>query len=189
MIRQAQKEDLENFMKFRTPLSIDVDKLQESKYKLEISRRGFLLPGYDENDFLEHLKEIFLLDIEENGEINGYIRIDHVTPELNKENSFFYNDKLMEEFFKENAYETGAIGVREDMVGKGIGKNLLEQGIKILKEKGIKYLFAFVVISPITNYPSLMFHDKYGFERIAMLKPGIMFGMKNYQSVLFCKTL
>jgi len=46
-----------------------------------------------------------------------------------------------------------------------------------------------IVVSPVTNVASMMFHEKNGFERVALLEPTQSVGMAGFQNLLYGKQL
>ena len=72
---------------------------------------------------------------------------------------------------------------------RGVATDLLRVVEEQAPERGASHLFSSVVTSPITNMPSMLFHEKHGFERWAVLQPCKLFDMDEYQSVLYAKNL
>ena len=73
---------------------------------------------------------------------------------------------------------------------KGIGSELYNFLESKLKSELIEQVFSVVVIAPITNCPSIVWHSKNGFVRLAGSRPKeTMVGLSWYSSILFYKKL
>ena len=73
---------------------------------------------------------------------------------------------------------------------QGIGTLLFQEIATRIKQRGeISYLFSSIVLSPITNVPSILFHEKMEFNRIACTYYPELFWLKNYQRILYGKKL
>ena len=73
--------------------------------------------------------------------------------------------------------------------GMKLASKMLQEAERLLINQGIGYLYSYVVISPITNTASIIFHDYNGFERVDISKTLTFAGLKNYQSFKYCKKL
>jgi amino-acid N-acetyltransferase len=77
-------------------------------------------------------------------------------------------------FFTEELAEIRSVAVKIDLRGKGIGSLLIEEAEKILKEEGIKYVFALTLSEP--------FFAKQGYHRVEKTK----FPQKIWRDCLGC---
>lgn len=190
MIRQAVPRDFESLKHIKNMLGLEVDTLGDLAYRLKVQKNGFLLkrPAYREEEFQTDLQKIYLV-CEDAGQVNGYVRIDE-TQEMEKgAEAWWFIPELMEPYFSLPHADIGGIAVLPEASHKGVATNLLTAAIAAIKQKRIPYLFSFVVLSPVTNMPSILFHEKNGFHRIALVNESEFFQLKKYQSFLYGKKL
>ena len=190
MIRQAQIEDYEVIKKIKCSLGIDRSKLDNREYRVSLQKNGFVLfPDLEKSDFEQDLQKIFLVYEQEN-EIIGYIKID-TEPEMTKEAKPIWFQEDMEPLYFSSPHAVIApIAVSPAAKHKGVGTALLQEAIKRIKQrKDVIYLFSFIVLFPITNTSSMLFHEKCGFDRIAATSYLDVYELKPYQSVLYGKRL
>lgn len=189
MIRQATPTDYERIKEIKNVLAYDVYKLDDPQYKEEIEGLGFLMPGgYTLEDHGKDLLKTFLV-YEEKGKVLGYIRIDEIQEMNESANAKWLLPELKDMYFSSPHANIGGIAVSPATERHGIGTELLKVTEEKLKEKGITHLFSFVIMSPIANIPSKNFHEKNGFEKAAEAHADEMFGLKNFQSTLYHKSL
>jgi len=190
MIRQAQAEDYEAIKKIKSSLKIDHSKLDKREYRVSLQKNGFLVPSnLEKSDFEKHLQKIFLV-YEQESEIIGYIKID-TEQSMTKDSKPTWFHKAMESiYFSSPHTEITPIAVSPAAKQKGVGTALLQEAIKRLQQrKEVLYVFSFIVLFPITNLPSMIFHEKSGFDRIAVTSYLDAYGLTNYQSILYAKRL
>lgn len=187
MIRHATQSDFEKIEAIRAPYLLDVDRIEDPDYRWKMQKSGFI-GRMSAVEFAEDLHHLFLVD-EDNSGITGYLRIDRDHEYQDNDKKIWLQEKHKKTYFEGHHAEIGMIGVRIDMKGKGMGRSLLEEAMNTLREKDIPFLFSIVVISPLTNFPSMMFHEKQQFQRVAVSRPHHHFEMDNYQSVLYRKPL
>lgn len=189
MIRHASPQDFEAVKSIKQSLGIKREQLQDEEYKFSLQKSGFLLfPDLDRPDFEKDLKKLFLV-YEEESTVVGYVRID-TKQEMDQGHSpLWFREDLKSTYFSHPHADIGGIAVSPAASHKGVGTALLKAVEKELKKQNVPYIFSFVVFSPITNIPSILFHEKHGFERIALTHYPKLFGMKNYQSILYGKKL
>lgn len=185
MIRNALESDFENIANIREPYIVDIDRLSDSDYRWKMQKSGFI-GRLTKVEFETDLHHLFLVSEDDTG-IVGYLRIDRDHEYKDNDKKLWLYENAKDEYFTGHHAEIGMIGVRSDMKGTGVGSRLLSYALSELQNKEIKYLFSIVVLSPITNFPSMMFHEKHGFERVAVSYPHHHFEMENYQSVLYKK--
>jgi len=189
MIRQANTSDYKDIKEIKSVLAFTTSKLDDSHYKEEIERLGFLIPGeYTLEDHENDLKKIFLV-YEDDGKTHGYLRIDEAQEMSKSDKTIWLLPELKDIYFSSPHANIGGIAVSPTAGRHGIGTELLNTAEQKLKEKGISHLFSFVIISPITNIPSKNFHEKNGFQKAAEATAPEMFGLKNFKSTLYYKNL
>lgn len=187
MIRQATKQDFEEIYKIRQSLGLKRENLTDTEYRRSIEKNGFLLfSELERTEFENDLEKIFLV-AEEEGKIVGYIRID-TEQELKDESHATWIRADVKPFYSSHPHaDIGGIAVLPGNSHKGIGSCLLEAAEDEVRKKGVAYLFSFVVSAPIINKASIVFHEKHGFERIAIISVEELFELKNYESILYGK--
>jgi ribosomal protein S18 acetylase RimI-like enzyme len=188
MIRQAQIADFEAITKIYASLALDVPRLgKDSDYRLQVQQSGFLLSsevGFQE--FQQEMQGYTLF--EDAGKLAGYICIEE-EPEMSKEEWSWFRDDLKALYFSERRANLGRIGVLSTTKQRGIATALFQDAERRLRAKKVPSLFSFVVLSPVTNFPSMRFHEKHGFERVAVMEPCLLYGMDSYQAFMYGKKL
>jgi ribosomal protein S18 acetylase RimI-like enzyme len=189
MIRQAQTEDYETIQNIRSSLGIDYRKLDERKYRVFLQKNGFLLSSLEQSDFERDSGKLILV-YEQQSEILGYIQID-TEPGMTQEHKPVWFQKDMEPLYFSLPHAVIApVAVSPGTRQKGVGTALFQEAVKRIKQrKDILYVFSFVAVSPITNVPSLIFHEKMDFDRIAVTGYINAYELENYQSILYAKRL
>lgn len=188
MIRRAQTADFEAITKTYENLALNVPRLtKDSDYRLQVQRSGFLLSG--ELGFNEFQQEVQGYSVyEDAGKMVGYICIEE-EPETTKEQWSWFREDLKALYFSEQRANLGRIGVLPTAKQHGVATALFQDAERRLRAKKVPGLFSFVVLSPVTNFPSMMFHEKHGFERVAVMKPCFLYGMDGYQAFMYGKKL
>ena len=189
MIRKATVTDINFIFEIYSSYCIDEKRVDHADYQYEIQKTGFLLGLNNKKTIKDLIKtaDLFLVD-DYNTKIRGYVI-------FNKEKDFkddnfkiwldisskkrYYNDP--------SAISIYEIAINKEYKAKGVASELLIRSEQILKKKGIKIIYSIVTIAPLTNCPSLLFHHKNGFRRVAMGIPRTLFKLKNYSSILFEK--
>lgn len=187
MIRHARESDYEKIITIREPYLLDTDRINDYGYRWRMQQSGFI-GNLSEVEFQKDLHHLFLVSEDESGML-GYLRIDRDHEYQDNDKKIWLRDVFKKEYFTGHHAEIGMIGVRSDMKGRGIGSDLLTEAITQLQGKDIAWLFSIVVFSPITNFPSMMFHEKHEFIRVAISRPHHHFDMEDYQSILYKKPL
>lgn len=192
-IRDAHSADLQQIQDLHDKVKLDLSRLGESEYDAEIQKKGFLLGTDDAHDMPEELKNAYkFLVAEDNGIILGYLIADH-----RKEQKFYddeyktWFDKELKDYYYSNprGMTIATIVVDPESTKKGIATSLLNNLEGTLKENDFEYLFSIVVVAPVTNCPSVIWHTKRGFKRLAMGRPRKLFELENFVSILLCKPL
>lgn len=189
MVRDIDLNDFKNILSIKSRLALDLTKLVDNNYIIDCERTGFLIPSvYSKEEFIQDLLKTFLVYVQ-GGKIVGYLRIDE-KPELRKTTEVeWFKPEIKDVYYSYPHAEIGAVAVLKEYAGNKIASQMLIEAEREVKSKGNTYLFSLVAISPIHNHPSMKFHEKNDFERIALSKPHTLFGIENYQSVLFAKEL
>jgi GNAT superfamily N-acetyltransferase len=119
----------------------------------------------------------------------AFIRIDKLSNEMCASRfslQWFNNSQLWRAFCREDGFELGVVLTKEEYQKKGFAGILLNRGEGFIKKTGGTNLFSWVVSKPL-NKPSMAFHKKYGFTKVALYRSQKSFGIENYESVLFWK--
>lgn|GEM_PF-6795238 len=188
MIRQAQAADFAAITTIYDSLALDVSRLvKDSDYRLQVQHSGFLLSG--EVSFEKFKKEAHQYTVwEDAGKVVGYVCIKE-EPETTKQKYSWLRDDLKTLYFSEQGANLGRIGILPAAKQRGLATALLQDAERRLQARKVPGLFSFVVLSPITNFPSMMFHERHGFERVAVMQPCFLFGMDGYQALMYGKKL
>ncbi len=192
-IRKAMLEDLPRIRGIYNKVKLDRTKVGEPSYEAEIQKKGFLLGTDDPHRLEEELENAFeLLVAEKSGNIEGYLIADH------RDEQKFYDDEyktwfdmeLKDFYYKDTKGMTLAtIAVDPNSFQKGVASQLLNFLETQLKKENFKYLFSIVTAAPLTNCPTIIWHTKNGFKRLAMGRPRKLFDINNYVGILLYKKL
>lgn len=192
-IRDAKESDLSQLQDLHTKLQLDLSKLGETTYDTEVQKKGFMLGTDGVHDMAEELSKAYkFLVAEDNGIILGFLIADH-----RKEQKFYddeyktwFDTKLKDFYYaSEKGMTVATILVDPESTKKGVAGALLEELEKDLKSNSFEYLFSIVVVAPVTNTPSIIWHTKQGFKRLAMGRPRRLFELDNFVSVLLYKKI
>lgn len=187
MIRHAAVSDYDEIHDIRKPYALDPDHLSIGEYRYAMQKSGFI-GSMSPIKFQEDVHQLFLVDEDKSG-ILGYVRIDSDREYIDNDKKIWLSDQYKNDYFSEPHAEVGMIGVRHNAKRIGVGSGLLDYAAQLLQKKNITMLFSIVVISPLTNIPSIMMHEKFGFERVAVSVPHHHYDIENYQSILYMKQL
>jgi len=192
MIRKAKVEDLEQIYPLYKRYALDISKVNDISYSSKIQKEGFFIDLSDKEDCKKRIRSSLIFNVlEDNKKIVGFI-------DINKEiyfpeeapNIVWLNKEAKFEYFKgKNSTVLHLIAVEPRYRGKGVADELLQNSEEELKKKGYKNIFAIVTTGPLKNNPSISFHNKMGFKKVCETKPIDLFGLKDYESVLFRKTI
>lgn len=192
MIRKATTNDLEDIDFLYNSHSLDISRVTDTIYATKVQRDGFLIALDSKNDIYERIQTNFLFNVYEmQDKIVGFVIINKEVyfPE-DSDNIIWFNKKLKENYYHSDTFITlHEIIVNQTYRRKGIASFLLEDSLKILKEKHYTDLFSIVATGPLTNCASLLFHTRNEFERACISMPDDLFELKNYQSLLFHKRI
>ena len=189
MVRQATEHDYSAIKAIKEKLALEVSNLTDLAYKLHVQQQGFLLKSpYTEEDMKTDLQKVYVV-YEHEGKVVGYLRIDEEQEMRKEADALWFRPELKDVFFAKPHADIGGIAVLPGDEQKGFASQMLAHVEKELQAKGISYVFSFIVLSPVVNFPSMMFHEKNGFERLALVPAPELFVMKNFQSFLYGKKL
>jgi ribosomal protein S18 acetylase RimI-like enzyme len=190
MIRRVSQRDYNDILLIKKTLLLDSAKINDSSYRVKTEQSGFFLykKSQTKEEFAKDVEKIHFV-YEEEERVKGYLRIDE-EQEMDKSiEAFWFCPELKDLYFSFPHAAMGGIGLLPEVAHKGIAKELFMAAITEVKKKKIPFLFSFVALSPMTNIASMLFHERNGFERIALSMVPKMFGLKNYQSILYGKKL
>ncbi len=171
------------------PYYVDLAKIEDPTYRNFLSTHGFLVG--DPNPPESMTNSPFFVFAKEGKTVVGAIRADRLSSKLYGEDyklSWSGSKEIKDVFNREEGYELGVILVHPEYKQKGVGTALFEQLLSHMKEQKVPHLFSWVVYEP-KNLPSLAFHSKMGFSKVAHFSSRNSFGISNYQSVLFHRAL
>jgi len=193
MIRDAITKDLEELQQLHNKVQLDVSKLGDTSYDTEIQKKGFLLGTDEAHDIAEELDKAykFLVDIED-GKIIGYLIADHRLEQKFYDDEYkTWFDTSLKDFYYSNTkgMTIATVVVAPEMAGKGIATRLLSHLETVLKQDAYEYLFSIIVMAPVTNTPSIIWHTKSGFKRLATGRPRRLFELDNFASILMYKKI
>jgi N-acetylglutamate synthase-like GNAT family acetyltransferase len=193
MIRQAELSDLNDIVRIRESVTIDMDRLDDLEYRVDMQRNGFLLPsGPNAEELREELSQYSVSEHEEQVVGSFYVHADQIIPQ--EQNVFWLKPNLRDAYYSSPQGRIGGISVSPDSRQKGVATEMLHAAEKRFRAEGIHWLFAFIVLTPVTNFASMMFHEKNGFDRVATSSPylfeaGNGFQIEGYQFMLYGKQL
>lgn len=188
MIRQAEMADFGAITHIRESTALEVSRIQDPEYRVEIERRGFLLPsGLSVEDFQTSIASYDVAERE--GQVIGYVRLTEEQDMLPSTKAFWYRPDIKDVYYANpHAYIWG-IGVLPEASHHGVGTEMLQAAERQVQAKNIPWLFSEIVIAPVTNIASMLFHEKNGFERIALQEPTQAHGMEGFQNLVYGKPL
>jgi N-acetylglutamate synthase-like GNAT family acetyltransferase len=191
MIRKATQKDLDSIYQLYLCIALDRSRLSDVAYQASIQNNGFLLGREDEKHFEKLIDEsIQFLVSEDKNTINGYIVADHRDKYRDDKYKTWFDQTAKERYYSSpQSVSIESLGVKKENFRTGVATVLLRELEKQLKGKGYHYLYSIVTMTPFTNYPSVSFHSKNGFQRISVGRPRRLFDLDNYSSALYFKLL
>lgn len=192
VIRKASPSDIDGIMGLYERVKLERTQLGNRRYETRIQKRGFLLGLDNRKTYKSLIREarIFLV-AEEGGRIIGYIIADHREKYYDDEYKTWFDLKLKDVYYRDpKAMSISHIAVDPDFSGKGIATALLQKLEEELKDQGFKHLYSIITLAPVTNCPTIIWHTKNDFRRIAMGRPReTLFNLEWYVGVLLHKSL
>lgn len=146
--------------------------------------------GLDTNEDLknEFERSNIVFVAEDMGKVIGYIVADTNIDQkfINDEYKTWFDDDLKSIYYNNPQVITlASIAVDPEYSSKGVTKLMYSKLSEWLLENNFEYLFSIVTVAPLTNFPTILWHTKMGFKRLAMGRPRELFGLKNYV-VFYC---
>lgn len=192
MIRKATPGDIDQIWKLHEDYILDVNRALESDYSAQVQSRGFIAAEFSKEDVLTRIKKSHIFYVyEDGGKILGLIDINKEIyfPE-EADNIIWLTLELKYKYFHgDKSITLHYIAVDAKAKGKNIARQLFSEASHQLSEEGYKDLFSIVTIGPLTNCPSIIWHAKQGFHRACVTMPIDLFGLKNYTSLLFHRSI
>lgn len=190
MIRNATTEDVKSLFRLYKRVSLNKEKLSDPLYRASIQRSGFLLGGDTEEDMKRLIEQsVCFLVYEQRANILGFAIASTEKEYKDDQYKIWFDKNIKQIYYRNTSVSLLSIAVDPEVSGKGVAGKLLYVLEQKLKLQEFCYLFPVIAISPITNCPSFVFHEKHGFERIATGIPRKLFGLCHYASVLLYKKL
>ena len=192
MIRKAEEKDLEQLLDIYSRVALDRSRLGDLAYETQIQKEGFLLGIDSEEDYRKQLSEAYsFLVFEDNGKILGYLIADHREKFYDDEYKTWFDHNLKEIYYRSpQAMSLSTLATKPNSFQKGVATALLNHLQNQLRKEGYQYLYSIITLAPLTNCPTIVWHTKNGFTRLAMGKArGKLFDLPWYSGVLLYKRL
>ncbi len=168
---------------------LDPKKMPDKNYVRKMENTGFVVgePLLYKELANSPFFEVAYVD----SKVVGFIRADKATNNLYSEE--FKLDWLgtgdeWKNFISENGLELGLILIHPDFTSKGIARELLLHLVNYMKLNGYSNLYSWVVAKP-PNRKSMDFHIKNSFKKIALYHAKNLWGIDDYQSTLYLKSI
>lgn len=188
MIRQAELADFDAITRIRESTALNVSRIQDANYRVEIERSGFLLPtDLSIEDFQADLPNYIIA--EQEVQVVGYLCLRGTQSKSLKEGAFWLRPELESIYFSQPHAAINWVGVLPEAKKHGLATDMLHAAEQQVRAQHIPWLFSAIVMSPVTNIASLLFHEKNGFERIALTEPTYDHGMDGFQNLYYGKQL
>ncbi|MFL7793617.1 MAG: GNAT family N-acetyltransferase [Anaerolineae bacterium] len=148
------------------------------------SQKGFFIVELDAAEVERSIKEgpeRYYVAQNRDSCVVGFVETsDSVSQEVINEMTWF-DLELQGQFHPETAIYIEKVAARQDHRRQGIGRFLYES---LFRSYTSTVFYAFVVLSPVTNYPPLEFHLGLKFSKAAVSRALEFCGLSNYQSSL-----
>jgi predicted GNAT superfamily acetyltransferase len=190
-IAPAKTTDIGGIKKIYEFFKLDVSRVGDPNYCNMVQQRGFTVSTGSSDDLGERLNSSTLLNVAKNnrGMIIGYIDISKEEYFPESADDMIWLSKTAKQKYYHSDKAITLHHIASSSQNKGTATKLYYDAENRLKNSGYKYIFSIVTTSPLTNLPSIAWHTKNGFKRVCTHPPINLFGLKNYQSVLFCKKI
>ncbi len=190
-IRKATIEDLDPIFAIYQRVALDRSKLGDVSYESQVQKNGFLLGLESKDDYQQLIHEAYqFLVAEDNGSLLGYIIADHREKFYDDEYKTWFDEELRGIYYtSSHAMTVAGIAVDPNSDKKGVATQLLQILEQQLIAEGFTHLYSIITLAPLTNCPTIVFHSKNGFKRIAMGRPRPLFDLENYSGALLSKSL
>jgi N-acetylglutamate synthase-like GNAT family acetyltransferase len=195
MIRQAEQADVDAITRIRESVTIDMGRLDDTDYAVNMQRQGFLFPsGPTQEQLIVELVDYRVVQRDQN--IVGFYALHAEQEDLTSEQTgvSWLKPGLEESYFSLPHALLSSVSVESGVRHRGIATEMLEDAEQQARGRGASHLFAFVALTPVTNFASMMFHEKNGFDRAATSSPHLFvadngFQVEGYQFFLYGKHL
>ncbi len=169
-IRRAKESDLDRVMMIYGEVKLDRNKLGDPLYESKIQKQGFLLGLEDRNIYRNLLTNAYaFLVAKENRKVVGYLVADHRDKYHDDEYKTWFDQSYKDLYYESpQGMSLATIAVDPDYAGKGVATKLLRKLEYKLNREGFKYLYSIITLAPVTNCPSIVWHSKNSFRRLAM---------------------
>lgn len=149
---------------------LDVERAtQDRVYRDKVQGYGFLIaPVLTSEAFAEDLQHSEYIVAELDDRVVGFIRLED-RPEIDPSAPLnWLQGELRKIYWTEPHANIGKIAVVPEVKGRGVAAELLSTAEQQARIRGSLYIFSSVVFEPIKNNPSAAFHEKHGFQRVAI---------------------
>lgn len=156
---------------------------------LDVKLGGFLVSDApSRKEFKAHLDSYIVA--ERQGRLGGFLRLDD-SPELQPETDVHWiSPRQFKGLYEARPHANiGVLAVAPYAVRQGVATEMLHEAEVRARTMGASHLFSFVVLCPIPNYSSALFHLENGFEWMAVTQPQKLYNIDDYQSTLYGKSL
>ena len=189
MIRQAELADFDAIVHIRESVALDVDRLDDTDYRVQIQRDGFLLPtGLSIERFQAEFYQTCSV-AEREGQVVGYVRLQEDQDMPPGAEVSWMRPDLKDAYYANPHAGIYGIAVLPEAKQHGVATEMLQAAERQVRARNVTWLFSEIVTSPVTNLASLIFHEKNGFERVALTEPTQAYGMEGFQNLLYGKKL
>lgn len=190
-IRIAVPEDLPAIYSLYSRIALDHSRLGNVSYEETIQKQGFLMGIDTKEDITKTITDAhhFLLAYT-NDQLVGYLVTDHKEKFYDDEYKTWFDPGLKDRYYHDpKSMSIQALVVEPTFGRQGIATRLLAEELFTLTSQGFTHLFSIITLAPITNCPTIAWHTKHGFKRMAMGRPRRLFDLDNYVGVLLYKSL
>lgn len=185
----ATFDDAPQLQQLHGKFVLDTNRLNDDKYEADVQKNGFTVSA-GEGSIRGRIQasHLLLVDVEDS-RILGYIDVNPETyfPE-DADNIIWFCEALKHTHYHDK-HAIVLHHIAATTSGKGVATRLLEDALTRLKSQGYQHLFSIVTTAPVTNCASVIWHTRNGFSRACVSLPDDLFGLKNYQSVLFYRSI
>lgn len=190
--RKAALQDIPQILSVYESVKLDRTRLGNAEYETRIQKEGFLLGSDDAETYKKLISEApSFLVAEEDGKIVGYIIADHREKFYDDEYKTWFDLKLKEIYYNSpKAMTIATVAVDPGYGRRGLATTLLKKLKKELKSQGFKHLYSIITLAPVTNCPTVLWHAKNDFKKIAMGRPRErLFDLEWYVGVLLYREI
>lgn len=187
MIRQAEMSDFDAIVDVRESVALEVDRLDQPDYRIQVQKNGFLLStGLTMEEYAADISNYLVAGQER---VFGYLCLhDYMDVSSEESNLWLRPDAQKAYSTSPYAYIHG-VGVWPGVHRAGIASEMLQAAEQKAQADGASWLFSMIVTSPVTNIASLLFHERNGFERAAILEVTEEAGLESFQNLVYAKQL